>query len=112
MLTHEEAETAPGGPAAELGSREQAARIYIVGGAALMLGFGARQATKAIDAVITPRSEILSIVHEIAKRRQPTDDWLNPAAAIYLPPWPEDPNPWPEDPNPWPEDPNPRVADP
>jgi hypothetical protein len=93
MLTREEAETALGELVAELGTRNHKSRIYIVGGAALMLGFGFRDATKDIDAVITPRSEIMSVVAEIARRRNLTDDWLNSAAAMYVPPWPDDPNP-------------------
>lgn len=54
MLTREEAEAALGELVAELAQREHRSKIYIVGGAALMLGFGARDATKDIDAVITP----------------------------------------------------------
>lgn len=93
MLTQEEAQAALVELAAELERHERISQIYIVGGAALMLGFGARDATKDIDARITPRDEILPIVLEIAHRRNLTDDWLNSAAAIYVPPWPDDPNP-------------------
>lgn len=93
MLTREEAEAALGELVAELAQREHRSKIYIVGGAALMLGFGARDATKDIDAVITPRNEIMPVVIEIARRRNLTDDWLNTAAAMYVPPWPDDPNP-------------------
>lgn len=42
-----------------------------------MLGFGARDATKDIDAVITRRVKIMPVVIEIARRRNLTDDWLN-----------------------------------
>ncbi|MBW4077732.1 MAG: hypothetical protein HIU84_04320 [Acidobacteria bacterium] len=93
MLTQEEAEAALQDLVAELEQRGHKSRIYIVGGAALMLGFGARDATRDIDAVITPRAEILRIVAEVARRRDLTDDWLNSAAAMYVPPWPDDPNP-------------------
>jgi hypothetical protein len=37
-----------------------------------MLGFGARDATKDIDAAITPRNEIMPVVIEIARRRNLT----------------------------------------
>jgi len=57
--------------------REHVSKIYIGGGAALMLGFGARDATKDIDAVITRRVKIMPVVIEIARRRNLTDDWLN-----------------------------------
>jgi len=93
MLTREEAEAALEDLSTELEQRERHSKIYIVGGAALMLGFGTRDATKDIDAVITPRGEIMPVVLEIARRRNLTDDWLNSAAAMYVPPWPEDPNP-------------------
>lgn len=93
MLTREEAESALNELVAALELRRHKSRIYIVGGAALMLGFGARDATKDVDAVVTPRDEITSVVVEIARRRGLTDDWLNSAAAMYVPSWPDDPNP-------------------
>ena len=93
MLTREEAEAALQELVAELEQRGHKSKIYIVGGAALMLGFGARDATRDIDAVITPRAEILQIVAEVARRKNLTDDWLNSAAAMYVPAWPDDPNP-------------------
>ncbi len=93
MLTREEAESALNELVAALELRRHKSRIYIVGGAALMLGFGARDATRDVDAVVTPRDEITSVVVEIARRRGLTDDWLNSAAAMYVPSWPDDPNP-------------------
>jgi|BarGraNGADG00212_1021973.scaffolds.fasta_scaffold09098_4 hypothetical protein len=68
-------------------------RIYIVGGAALMLHFGARVATKDIDAQITPLDEVQPLILEVARRRGLADDWLNGAAAMYVPPHVDDPNP-------------------
>lgn len=93
MLTREEAEAALQELVEELERLGHKSDIYIVGGAALMLGFGARDATRDIDAVLTPRTEILPLVAQIARRRNLTDDWLNSAAAMYVPPWPDDPNP-------------------
>lgn len=93
MLTREEAEAALQELVEELERLGHTSDIYIVGGAALMLGFGARDATRDIDAVLTPRTEIMPIVAEVARRRNLTDDWLNSAAAMYVPPWPDDPNP-------------------
>jgi hypothetical protein len=55
------------------------ARIYIVGGAALMLHFGARVATKDIDAQITPPDEVQPLILEVARRRGLADDWLKGA---------------------------------
>ncbi|HVB51550.1 MAG TPA: DUF6036 family nucleotidyltransferase [Acidimicrobiales bacterium] len=93
MLTREDALNALDELVAELQMLEQRSRIYIVGGAALMLGFGARDATHDIDAVITPRTEIMLVVLDIARRRNLPDDWLNSAAAMYVPAWPDDPSP-------------------
>ena len=93
MLTREGAEAALQELVAELEQRGHKSKIYIVGGAALMLGFETRDATRDIDAVITPRAEILQIVAEVARRKNLTDDWLNSAAAMYVPAWPDDPNP-------------------
>ena len=68
MLAREAAEAALQELAAELGQRGHKSKIYIVGGAALMLGFGARDATNDIGAVITPRAEIMTL----RRRRPPT----------------------------------------
>ncbi|MGC2486031.1 MAG: hypothetical protein WA359_07300 [Acidimicrobiales bacterium] len=68
MFTRGEAQAALNELVAELGQREYKSKIYIVGGAAHMLGFGVRDATKDIDAVVTPRSEIMPVVLDIARR--------------------------------------------
>jgi hypothetical protein len=93
MLSRVNAELALSDLVIELEKRNHRSSIYIVGGAALMLGYGARDATKDIDAALTPRKEIMEVASEVARRRKLTDDWLNASAAAFVPPWPDDPNP-------------------
>lgn len=45
------------------------------------------------DARITPLDEVQPLILEVARRRGLTDDWLNGAAAVYVPPQIDDPSP-------------------
>ena len=91
MLTRSEAEGALRDLVSRLDERRCRATIYIVGGTALMLGFDARQSTRDVDAVVTPRDRVLAVAAEIAERRNLPDDWLSTNAASFVPPHPEDP---------------------
>ena len=90
MLTRSEAEGALRDLVFRLDERRWSATIYIVGGTALMLGFDARQSTRDVDAVVTPRDRVLAVAAEIAELRNLPDDWLSTDAAIFVPPHPED----------------------
>jgi hypothetical protein len=74
MLSRVNAELALSDLVIEIEKRNHRSSIYIVGGAALMLGYGARDATKDIDAAMTPRNEIMEVASGIARRRNLTDD--------------------------------------
>jgi predicted nucleotidyltransferase len=93
MLSRPEIEAALTDLVAELTKLRRPVTIYIVGGTALMLGFGARQATRDVDVVATPPAEVLRAASEVAERRSLPDDWLSTAASVFVPPHPEDPNP-------------------
>ncbi|TPW76198.1 hypothetical protein [Schumannella soli] len=71
---------------AAMRAMKQRGRIRIVGGAAIWLGHSAhREATVDVDALITPRDEVLTIARTVATRRGWPDDWINDAAAQFLP---------------------------
>jgi hypothetical protein len=60
-------------------------RMFVVGGAALALAFNSRRATRDIDAVFEPKSEVYSAAHEVADRLSLPDDWLNDAVKGFIP---------------------------
>ena len=62
------------------------ARVQIVGGAAIALSINAdRPATVDIDAPLHPAGTVLAIATEIATTRGWRQDWLNNAAAAFVP---------------------------
>ncbi len=62
-------------------------QLIVVGGAAMVLGYNARQSTKDIDALVLPPPDA-HVVREwagvIARDNGWQDDWLNDAAKGYL----------------------------
>jgi hypothetical protein len=70
----------------ELARRDQRAEIVIVGGAALVLMFEARNSTKDVDAFfVRPEASVVRDAAEaVASRLDLPDDWLNDGAKGYL----------------------------
>lgn len=68
----------------ELGKRDLAGEIGIVGGAAMCLLFDRRVATKDIDAIFEPKKRLLEIVDAIADRRGLPKDWLNDSVKGFI----------------------------
>lgn len=69
-----------------LHERDARATIRIVGGAAMMLRyFEDRRVTPDIDASIHTDADLSELVREIATRRGWPPDWLNTAAAGFVP---------------------------
>jgi len=70
----------------ELARHRQQAEIVVVGGAALVLLFSARESTKDVDAYfVRPEASVLRNAAEaVADRLDMPGDWLNDAAKGYL----------------------------
>jgi|GEM_PF-341409 len=71
--------------AAELGKREVTARLYLVGGAVMLLAFDSRFSTDDVDGSVYPPEEVLAVAREIAQRRGLPADWLNDSAKGFIP---------------------------
>ena len=58
--------------------------IGIVGGAAMVLAYDARVATKDVDAIFKPTESIRKIVRDIGRENGLSSDWLNDALKGFL----------------------------
>jgi len=62
------------------------ARVYIVGGAAMVLAYDADRATRDIDAVILDHhGPVIAAVREIGRDRGWPSSWLNEQGSAYVP---------------------------
>jgi len=62
-------------------------RLALVGGAAMVLGYDARQSTRDVDAVILSPAEaklVRNLVKKIADENDWPEDWLNDGAKGYM----------------------------
>ncbi|MGH9172469.1 MAG: DUF6036 family nucleotidyltransferase [Acidimicrobiales bacterium] len=71
--------------AAELKREGIGGDIYIFGGAAMVLAFNAREATRDVDALFEPREKIHRIALSVAQELGMPSWWLNDQASSYLP---------------------------
>lgn len=69
----------------ELMRRGIAAKLYVVGGAVMVLAHDSRDATMDVDGDFYPRDSVLEAAREIAISRGLPDDWLNAAANGFIP---------------------------
>ena len=72
--------------AAIMHRRGQHGRVYVVGGAAMMLAHSVNRATRDIDAAIEEGySAIIDAARIVAERRGWPRSWLNEGATVYMP---------------------------
>ena len=70
--------------AARLGERGVVGDIYVFGGAAIVLAYDGREATRDVDAVFEPREKVHEVAVEVAEALDLPRWWLNDQAASYL----------------------------
>ena len=68
----------------ELAHLGESGELFLVGGAAMALGYDAREATRDIDALFEPKLVIYEAAARIAGREQLPSDWLNDAMKGFL----------------------------
>lgn len=86
MLTHAAVLEAFAQLSDELGRRGVLGEVCVVGGTAMMLAFNARNATKDVDAIFEPTSEVRAAAKAVASKLGLPEDWLNDAAKGFLSP--------------------------
>lgn len=69
---------------AELAERGLVADLYVVGGAAITLAYDERRATRDIDAVFVPKTEVYAAAARVAAALDLPDGWLNDAVKGFL----------------------------
>ncbi len=69
----------------DLERRGVAAKLYVVGGAVMVLAHDSRDATMDVDGDFYPRDSVTEAAREIARLRDLPDDWLNAAANGFIP---------------------------
>jgi len=84
-LNRDEMKSALAELADELNARDVKAKIYLVGGAVMVLAFDARFTTGDIDGALHPTDDVLAVSAEIGVRRGLGADWLNSNASQFVP---------------------------
>ena len=84
-LNRDEIESALAELADRLNARNVKAKIYLVGGAVMVLAFDARFTTGDIDASLVPTDEVLAVAAQIGERRGVGAEWLNNSAPQFIP---------------------------
>lgn len=70
---------------ADLDGRGLRAELFVVGGAAMALAYNTRRATRDVDAVFEPKSEIGAAAGRLGAKHDLPESWLNDAVKGFLP---------------------------
>ena len=68
-----------------LARSDERARMFVVGGAAMSLGYDQTRTTRDVDALFEPKPCVHSAVADVAARHGLDPDWLNDAAKGFMP---------------------------
>ncbi len=72
---------------ARLAARGIRGQLYIVGGSAMIVGYGRERTTRDVDARIEyAKDEVLAAAEEIAVEQSLDPNWLNENATLFMPP--------------------------
>ena len=72
---------------ARLAARGIRGQLYIVGGSAMIVGYGRERTTRDVDARIDyAKDEVLAAADEIAAEQGLDPNWLNENARLFMPP--------------------------
>jgi hypothetical protein len=58
--------------------------VHVFGGAAMVLAFNSRQATRDVDAVFAPDTQVIEAAREVAVELRLPKSWLNNQASSYV----------------------------
>lgn len=70
--------------AERLARREVVGEVHVFGGAAMVLAFDARAATRDVDALFEPDGHVLDAAREVAAELELPRSWLNNQASSYV----------------------------
>lgn len=70
--------------AERLARRGVVGEVHVFGGAAMVLAFNAREATRDVDALFEPDGHVLDAAHEVAAELDLPQSWLNNQASNYV----------------------------
>lgn len=70
--------------AEKLARRKVVGELHVFGGAAMVLTYDERAATRDVDALFRPDDAVLEAAHEVARELELPQSWLNNQASSYV----------------------------